>query len=312
VAVPESVPFEYVGGHLIAVPVTIDDSVRTRVLFDTGIGVSLLTPRLGERLRIRPQERAFTARRMSGQEVSVPLYSLSSLSLGAREESNVTVGVLDLLPSDGSLPPEFTGIEGILSPGAFPGTPVTVDPEARELVLEDEASMVDRLRRGVSVPVRVDRDGPSVGVFLDLVLPDRSGATVEVDTGTPGIILHTRFMAGLGVRAGAESVRTVRGADETGHRYTRHFAKVPGPFRVRAAPELRQDGLEVMFQEIIYDGLVGDAFLRSFRTTYDLSGSRMILSARGTEGRPPRAPRKARSSKRIVGGRAVPSPPRPQ
>jgi hypothetical protein len=35
----------------------------------------------------------------------------------------------------------------------------------------------------------------------------------------------------------------------------------------------------VMFQEIIYDGLVGDSFLRNFTTTYDLPRSRMIFSS---------------------------------
>jgi hypothetical protein len=33
-----------------------------------------------------------------------------------------------------------------------------------------------------------------------------------------------------------------------------------------------------MFQKIIYDGLIGDQFLRNFVTTYDLPGSRMIFA----------------------------------
>jgi hypothetical protein len=32
-----------------------------------------------------------------------------------------------------------------------------------------------------------------------------------------------------------------------------------------------------MFQKIIYDGLVGDRFLRNFTTTYDLENERMIF-----------------------------------
>ncbi len=35
----------------------------------------------------------------------------------------------------------------------------------------------------------------------------------------------------------------------------------------------------VMIQEIIYDGLVGDGFLRNFVVTYDLPNSRMIFAA---------------------------------
>ena len=33
-----------------------------------------------------------------------------------------------------------------------------------------------------------------------------------------------------------------------------------------------------MFQEIIYDGLIGDRFLRNFTVTYDLPRSRMIFA----------------------------------
>jgi hypothetical protein len=33
-----------------------------------------------------------------------------------------------------------------------------------------------------------------------------------------------------------------------------------------------------MFQKIIYDGLIGDQFLRNFVTTCDLAGSRMIFA----------------------------------
>lgn len=36
-----------------------------------------------------------------------------------------------------------------------------------------------------------------------------------------------------------------------------------------------------MFQELSYDGLIGDAFLRNFVTTYDLAHSRMIFAQPG-------------------------------
>jgi hypothetical protein len=37
------------------------------------------------------------------------------------------------------------------------------------------------------------------------------------------------------------------------------------------------DSLSVMFQKIIYDGLVGHYFLREFRVTYDLPRKEMIF-----------------------------------
>ncbi len=33
-----------------------------------------------------------------------------------------------------------------------------------------------------------------------------------------------------------------------------------------------------MFQDIIYDGLIGQAFLRRFAVTFDIAGARLVLS----------------------------------
>jgi hypothetical protein len=44
------------------------------------------------------------------------------------------------------------------------------------------------------------------------------------------------------------------------------------------APHIAQRDPPVMFQQIIYDGLVGDTFLRGFVVTYDLARSRMIFA----------------------------------
>jgi len=65
--------------------------------------------------------------------------------------------------------------------------------------------------------------------------------------------------------------------DETGHDYTRHFTSFPGPIAPVAAPACEQVEVPVMFQTIIYDGLIGDEFLRQFTVTFDLPRARMIL-----------------------------------
>jgi hypothetical protein len=36
-----------------------------------------------------------------------------------------------------------------------------------------------------------------------------------------------------------------------------------------------------MFQKIIYDGLIGDAFLRNFVVTFDVAAARMIFAIPG-------------------------------
>jgi hypothetical protein len=44
------------------------------------------------------------------------------------------------------------------------------------------------------------------------------------------------------------------------------------------APELSQDDPDVMFQRIVYDGLVGLAFLRQFVVTWDIPASRVMFA----------------------------------
>jgi hypothetical protein len=50
-----------------------------------------------------------------------------------------------------------------------------------------------------------------------------------------------------------------RGTDETGHAYVRSFTRIDETIHVTGAPEVEQTCAEVMFQEIVYDGLIGDA-----------------------------------------------------
>ncbi len=54
-----------------------------------------------------------------------------------------------------------------------------------------------------------------------------------------------------------------------------------GDVKVSGAPMIRVTDPQVMFQKIIYDGLVGDRFLRNFTATYDLAAARMIFALPG-------------------------------
>ncbi len=271
------VPFELVGGHFLSVPARVGGSTDVRLLFDTGIGISVLSTALAAAVGCRPTGEAFTGRRMSGQKVVVPLSRLGSLELGPYRASDVPVGILDFLPPRASRSAEFAEVEGIVSSGLLDGRPFTLDGPNRSIVLEDDRSITDRLRNGTSIPLRVDRTGPAVDLFVDLDLPSGSRATVEVDTGSGALILHSRYMPELGVRPGAPGVRTVEGVDETHHAFTRHFARVAGPVRFSGVPASAREVGEVMFQEIIYDGLVGSSYLLESAVTLDPRGSRAVV-----------------------------------
>lgn len=74
------VGFEYVG-HLVTVPVRVGD-LETRIIADSGIGLTIIRSSLAEQVGFRPTGASFTGRRMSGQEVTLPLAIAPSLRLG--------------------------------------------------------------------------------------------------------------------------------------------------------------------------------------------------------------------------------------
>lgn len=76
----------------------------------------------------------------------------------------------------------------------------------------------------------------------------------------------------------------MRGTDETGHPCTRCFATARGDVGLSGAGQFRMTDPDVLFQKIIYDGLVGDSFLRQFVTTYDLGNGRMLFGFPGQDG----------------------------
>ena len=73
-------------------------------------------------------------------------------------------------------------------------------------------------------------------------------------------------------------MRKVEGRDETGHEYARYFTSLRGVVRAATVPEIEQRDPDVMFQKIIYDGLVGHAFLSDFVVTFDVRNAQLIFS----------------------------------
>jgi hypothetical protein len=252
-----------VAKHLVTVPVTVNGSYPSRMILDTGIGVNFILKDHAPRFGLVTTGETHTGRRMSGQPVTCEMANLSSLQLGDVTQKGVPVAVFDM----GNLPPEMGDVVGILSLGFFEKIPFTLDYPKGELRLHDRAPA-----RASRVPLRLTRDGPSVTAHLRLVLPSGHPVEVEVDSGTDCLILHSKFMRELGIDPTDPTTHKREGKDETGFAYTRYFARSRGEICMEGAPEVSQRDPTVMFQDIIYDGLVGDEFLRQFAVTVDLAG----------------------------------------
>jgi hypothetical protein len=248
--------FEQVA-HLVTVPVTVD-GVETTFVVDSGIGFTVVRDGLlplaagGE----------FTGRRMSGQAVTIPLSTVETLSFAGREWRDVPVGVLDM----SGFPDALGHVGGFVSLALFEEEPLTVDYPGGVV-------RVGQPTAGVELAARVERDGPSVAMYVPMALPGGHVAECEVDMGSDVLILDERFAA-----LGCGEERVVDGVDETGHAYTRRFATLAGAVHPVGAPELAQDDPPVMFQSIIYGGLVGRSFLQRFAVTFDVGRGTLVLA----------------------------------
>lgn len=262
------VPFQYLH-HLVTVPVLVGGT-EAKFVLDSGIGLTLVSSSLATAAGCEPTGATYTGHRMSGQEVTIPLGTLGSLALGGYARKDVAVGIFDIAGLE--------GVEGFLSLDFFRSRPVTVDYPSRGLVLDDADAVAARADSGLAVDVRVAQDAHSTTVFLPLDLPGRRSISVEVDMGSDSLILDEALADDLGINLVDASTQRVEGRDETGHEYVRYFTALQGVVSVTGAPSICQRDPKAMFQKIIYDGLVGDAFLRNFVVSYDLPNARMIFA----------------------------------
>lgn len=266
----KEIPFSYIGTHMITIPVLLG-KIPARFILDTGVGITVISKSFAESNNL---ERAgtFSGKRMSGQEVSADLVNLTELTVGNITRSNFPVGIFDM----SGFPKELSDVLGILSPDFFGDTIFTVDYEKEKVILRDEGSSINDLGLEV-VDIMVEREGPSVALFLNALLPSERAVKLEIDTGSGSLILNTSFMDELNVKKDGTGTRVITGTDETGHNYARYFAEISGRLTLEGA-DLFQDSPNVMFQDIIYDGLIGDDFLSRYNVTYDISNAKMGFS----------------------------------
>jgi ubiquinone/menaquinone biosynthesis C-methylase UbiE len=259
------VPFELVH-HLVVVRARVNGEEAPFVL-DSGIGITLLGSTLARRAGVAASGDEFSGRRMSGQEVALPLGEAVTIELGPFRREHATVGIRDL---DG-LPAELEGLGGFLSLDVFAGGVLTVDYARRELRAEPA--------EGIEVPLELHRDGPSLDAYLELALPSGRQVRVEVDMGSDVLILDERLAGDVGIDLEDPSLDRREGTDETGHRYLRTFGVASGAIQPVGAPALAQSDPPVMLQSIVHDGLVGHGFLGRFAAvTWDLAASRLVVA----------------------------------
>ncbi len=241
-------------------------------LLDTGIGLTVILKSFADEMGLEPIGE-FSGRRMSGQQLKIPLAQFPEIEVGGLVRKDLEVGIYEL----GGLPPAFSKIKGILAVNYFQNKVLTFDYTHSLILVSEELVKWEGTGEGAVVPVNIEYNGPTITIFIDATLPNGDIVKLEVDTGSDVLILNSKFMSRLGVSPEDPNVKVFTGTDETSYSYKRYSSEIKGKLEIGYASSIFQESPRVVFQDIIYDGLLGNDFLKRFTVVYDLDHLKMIF-----------------------------------
>ncbi len=220
-------------------------------LFDTGAGVTLVTPATAALAGCRPWGQV-TGFRATGERMAMPRCDDVQLAIGGRQFVVPTASLLDLQPMMG---PDMPTLAGVVALDLFAGHAITIRPMAHELVVETPASLRQRTQGATEVPARLVRDAEGLAITVDAAVRTPAGlAWMELDIGNGGPIMVDRHVAAPLGLAPASHDRQQASFQLVGG------VPVHGPARVG---------------DLILDGDIGADILNGWDVTFDLTSGRV-------------------------------------
>ena len=249
--------------NLRLILVTIAGTERP-FIFDTGGGVSLLSPETAREVGCQPYSR-MTGYRMHGERVDFARCQPISVQVGGAPVHIADVGLFDV----GSLlPPEWPKVAGVIGLNAFDGRTVTLDLGVNELVLESEQSAAERTRTLQAGPLRVRREleAGAVDLFLPIETP-RGPIWMLLDSGNvSGAVLDHHAAEALGLDAPERKPRELTLHVVGGETFTE----------------------PVGLADLIVEGNLGEHWMRQRALTVDLRTARIwVAPSRAARRAPP-------------------------
>lgn len=247
---PHEIPLRtYAHGPLREVSVVIGADTLN-FLFDTGGGVTVISPAIAERIGCAPLGRSH-GYRMTGESIETPVCADVPLQV-AGVDVRGEVSVLDMMKILG---PKAPHVDGMISLRTFAGRALTLDLASNRLVLETTASLARRFAAMTEVPMRLATGlaGGELDVFVGVPAGD-ARLWLLWDSGNQGpTFLGANAAKLLGVEPGPGREHTIRiGSREV------------------LAP--------VLVKEIIHDGVLNARLVERAVWTLDLGTSRMWVS----------------------------------
>lgn len=247
---PVAIPFTRGPGHLRTIRVSVGaDSAD--YLFDTGGGVTVISPQDSARLGCTPGGRGFGVR-LTGEALSGR--TCANVTLGVGPFSVTTdAGVMDLARLLG---PGAPAVRGLVSLNAFEGRALTLDLARERMVVETPTSLAARVRHMTPLPMRLatGEHGGQLTVYVGLRARNGAMLWFEWDSeNNASTLVSPEALALLG-------------GDSTS--------------RMTDLPVALAPGLEVMIPmmtkgNMIHDGVLSAGFIERAVWTVDLAHGRL-------------------------------------
>ena len=224
-------------------------------LFDSGMGVSMITPTVAAKIGCQPWGQ-ITGFRAIGERVDMQKCNATRIDIAGLTLDMPTLAVFDLMKF---MPTGMSPLSGAIGLDVFVGRQITIQSHAQRLVVETPQSLAARIKSAHAIPIRLVRDSEGLALTVDVGMPTRAGIVwMELDTGNrSGTHMIGRHVATL---LGLKPDQTAR------QEINRQI--VPGI-------ALRGDAV---VSNLIMDGDIGSQFLDQWDLTLDLKAEKGWLS----------------------------------
>lgn len=231
------------------------DGIPGTFLFDSGWGVTAVTPAFAAQIGCKPWGQ-ITGFRAIGERLDMPKCNAAQLQVSGVTLPIPTVGVFDLM----ELMPKGTPLlSGGIGLDVFAGRQITIESRANRVVLETPESLAKRVRNAHVIPIRLVRDSGGVALSVQMGLPTSAGMVwMELDTGNrSGTYMIGKHVAALlGLKPDASGRQPI------------HRDIVPG---ITLAGD-------AVVSDLIMDGNIGSSFLDHWDLTLDLKAEKGWLA----------------------------------
>ena len=224
-------------------------------IFDTGGGLTLITPEIADKINCAPFGR-ITCFRMTGERIDLQRcgeveFNIEGIPL------QVEATVFDLMAL---LPKGWPKVGGMFSLDTFRNHAITLNLSRNRLIIETKDSLEDRISTMKPVNMRINHQtgGWGLDIFVEIEA-DKGSLWFELDSGNMGdVLLAPHAIEQLSITVPTSDNKTIgNGADvfET----TLNIVGF-GPLKVRARK-----------QELIYDGVLNASTIEKLILTMDLT-----------------------------------------